>query len=282
MGAPGPLLAAFRALVPAGPADAAIEHAWCVATEAWPELVLAPERFAEWLAERCDGPNALAELDAAALYLTCACASGVPRAVEAFARAHTADIDLAMRRVGRIGAEADEVRQLVLEKLFRPGDEKIRGYAGRGSLSHWVRAVAARQAISAGRRRGVLERVDDAPGSQDPDVDDDPELAFLKAHSRSRFKAAFHAALERLDPDDRTILRLRFLDGLTLDQLARVRQVHRATVARTLARVRTELLAHTRRALAAEAGLAAEELDSLVRLVATNLDLSLPRLLKRS
>lgn len=248
--------------------------------DAWPALDVDETAFAAWLGARAGSWDEVPTLDAAALYLTCAVAHDVPGAVAAFRDAHAGDVDLALRRGGLAADAMDDARQLVWTKLLAPGSEKLRQYVGRGALSHWVRAVAVRQAISLARKRGPMERVVAEPSDADADVATDPELAFLKAYYRDRFKAAFSAVLDELAAPDRTLLRLRFVEGLTLDQLARVRDVHRATIARHLARLRKSLLEDVRARLSEDAGLASDtELQSVLRLVESNLELSLPRIL---
>lgn len=257
-----------------------LRGAFATGQRAWPALDVDETAFAAWMGERAGSWDEVPTLDAAALYLTCAVAHDVPGAVEAFGDAHGGDVDLALRRGGLSTDAMDDARQLVLTKLLAPGSEKLRQYVGRGPLSHWVRAVAVRQAISLSRKRGPMERVVAEPSDADADVAADPELAFLKAHYRDRFKAAFSAVLDDLEAPDRTLLRLRFVEGLTLDQLARVRDVHRATIARHLARLRKTLLNDVRARLSAEAGLGSDtELESVLRLVESNLELSLPRIL---
>ena len=279
------IVAAFGASAELSPEQSAaladdLRAALVVGRQAWPALDVGETVFAAWLGERAGSWDEVPTLDAAALFLTCAVAHAAPGAVAAFGDAHGGDVDLALRRGGLSADAIDDARQLVLAKLLAPGSEKLRQYVGRGPLSHWVRAVAVRQAISLSRKRGPMERVVAEPSDADADVAADPELAFLKAHYRDRFKAAFSAVLDELEPPDRTLLRLRFVEGLTLDQLARVRDVHRATIARHLARLRKTLLADVRARLSADAGLGSDlELQSVLRLVESNLELSLPRIL---
>lgn len=66
------------------------------------------------------------------------------------------------------------------------------------------------------------------------------------------------------------------VDGLSLDQLARTEAVHRATAARRLQKVRAQVVSSVRRLLTARLKLSPSELESLVRLARSQLDLSLP------
>lgn len=282
-----PELAAFLAALPPEHRDgwspervrALLEHARSQAEPAWPSVPAV--MLAAWLAERVDpaeGPAGAMRLELGSLVLTAACAHGLPGALEAFRERHGPDVDAALRRLGLAEAEADDVRQAVLSKLFVAGGEKIRGYGGRGALGGWVRAVAVRQAISMGRRRAPLDLANDELPAALPDLAD-PERDYLKARYGAQLRDALRDAVAGLPAEDRNLLRFRFVDGLTLDELARVFDVHRATVARHLARARAAVRKATLRTLRAELRVDGAEADSLVRLVRSQLDLSLSGLL---
>jgi RNA polymerase sigma-70 factor (ECF subfamily) len=110
---------------------------------------------------------------------------------------------------------------------------------------------------------------------------DDPELAFLKQRYRSEFRAAFAEALGKLDSRDRNILRHRYLDGLDVGELATIYGFHRVSMSRALARIRDELLVAIRRAFLSRLGVEPGELERVMALIASQLELSLSGLLKR-
>jgi RNA polymerase sigma-70 factor (ECF subfamily) len=110
----------------------------------------------------------------------------------------------------------------------------------------------------------------------------DPELAFIKDRHRSDFTAALEQAIASLSPLERTMLRQYFLDGLTVEQLGALHQVAPSTISRRLAAARASVLAAVRRDLTARLRLPAGELDSLLGIVQSQLDVSLSGLLKRS
>jgi RNA polymerase sigma-70 factor (ECF subfamily) len=85
-----------------------------------------------------------------------------------------------------------------------------------------------------------------------------------------------------LPSTDRGILRLHLLERLNIDEIAALHDVHRATAARWLTRIRHHIGEHTREALRARLRLDASELDSLLRAVDSRLDLSLSRILAPS
>ncbi len=257
----------------------ALEAAFDAGQTAWPGLDVSAELYGPWLAERVVDSRELASLDTTALYLTCAVLHGRPGASEALQDAFGSELYAALTRFGLQPAARDDVAQIVLSKLVAPPEPKIAGYSGRGTLANWLRAVAVRQAISESRRRGPMERVVAEPSPHTPDFDADPELSFLKEQDRNAFKAAFAEVLGGLDAADRTLLQLRFVEGSTLDQLARLRGVHRATIARQLARLRRVVLEGLLQRVGTTGASGGSERANLLALIESNLDLSLPRLL---
>ncbi len=199
-------------------------------------------------------------------------------AIALFRERHDADVDAALHRLGLTSAAADDVRAAVLSKLFVAGSEKIRSYTGRGALGAWVRAVTVRQAISMGRRRSPLDL---AAGEVPMEVRAlaDPERDYLQARYGAQLRRALHEAVAQLPAEDRNLLRFRFVDELTLDELARVFDVHRATVARRLAKARQQVRQIALTQLRGQLRVDGPEMDSLVRLVRSQLDLSLSGLL---
>ncbi len=236
---------------------------------------LGAAEFAAHLGRHCRRRQDLAQLQVEDLYLACAC---VARHEVALAELLRRLAEVVERTVpAEHGDDPDEIRLAVTQRLVMDDPPKIAGYAGRGSLCQWLAAAVARERIgrrrTAARRRARLDQAADALAPADP------ELAFLKTHYRAEFKAAFTRALDGLAPNDRTVLRHRLVDALTLDQLAAACGVHRATAARWLARIRAELLASTRSELRRRLGVEEPELDSVVRLIASNFEVSVRRLL---
>jgi RNA polymerase sigma-70 factor (ECF subfamily) len=69
------------------------------------------------------------------------------------------------------------------------------------------------------------------------------------------------------------------VDGLGIDELGRIYNVHRATAARWLVRIREALFAGTRSALAKHLDLGETEFASLVGVLLSRLDVSVQRVL---
>lgn len=214
---------------------------------------------------------------AEAVLLALGCVAGHAQAIAVFHERHGAEIDVALERLGLEPGVAGDVKSAVLEKLLTAPSLRLSQYRGQGPLSSWVKAVATREALSvqrtAARRRSLLDAAGDAITPADP------ELAFLKQHYRAAFRHAFGAALAGLSEEDKLVLRYRFVDGLTLPQLAAACGVHRATAARRLATLRGRLFDDTKAHMVATLSVADDELASILRLIQSNFEVSMRQLL---
>lgn len=219
------------------------------------------------------------ELALADLHLAAACAAGSQAAVAALSRQATPELVAALFDSGATATQVEETIQATLaEVLVSPsggaGPAPILRYRGRGSLVRWLRTVAVRKVVRERRRDGRHEgdeRLAQHVGQASP------ELEHLKQRYRPAFTAAFRRALAELSAHQRLLLRQSVLDGLSIDELAPLHGVHRATVARWLQQARERLALTTRNGLMASLHLSPHEAESLIRLLHTQIDLSLRR-----
>jgi RNA polymerase sigma-70 factor (ECF subfamily) len=286
---------------PAAPALAAVEDLEGLlqrhlktARTAWPDVRLAAEDFVRHLGERVarerEPAKALAEVCAADLFLACACAHAEARALAHFDACLTREVRTALRASTTPPQVAEEVLGILRERLLvAPAGERPRvaTYSGRGSLSSWVRVAAVRAALNlqAQQREGVAREDASSSSGERPlpaPRGADPELSFLKRHYRADFKAALEAAITSLAPEQRALLRQHFLEGLSIDELGRRHGVHRSTAARWVVRGREALLDGMRAQLMRRLAVSAPELDSLMNLMSSQLDVSLGGLLRSS
>lgn len=259
--------------------EPALEDACAAAERAWPGVAIDRTALAAALAERL-APGTVTADAAVELALALGCARGDRAALDAFERAYLADVPAGLAHMKLDRAVVDDLLQEVRTKLLTapPGERpRILDYAGHGKLRGLCQVMAARAAVS--RLRSTRRTAPDDDVAALAAAGDDPELAFLKAHYRDAFKSAFTTAAAALDARDRNLLRLHHLGGVTLDQLAAMYGVHRATAVRWLADVRKRLLAGTRAALRDQLAVSADELDSIMELIGSRLDASVRRLL---
>lgn len=231
--------------------------------------------------------RALATVRAGELALALACARGEPAALARFEAEHFGQLDAVHGRFRRVAITRDELRQAMRERLFVAAEgaaPRIASYQGRGGLGAWLRMAATRYLLDVVRaesaRPAITSRSGDEQLAELATAGDDPELAFLKRQYREHFRAAFAEAMGALPPRARNILRHRYLDGLEVAELATIYGLHRVTMSRTLTQLREDLLASIRQAFLRRLGIGAEELDQIMTLIASQLELSLSRLLR--
>ncbi len=265
-----------------------------VGAAAWPSLELAPARLMAFIGYHVDADASAADtldgldgLRPGDLHLACACAVGVPGAVETFDRNYMREVDIALAKMRISGPRLADVRQLVSQRLFvatpatasRPASPgKIVEYAGRGDLRRWVRAVAVRTCLNE-LRRGKHEVLagDDQLIAQQAIPGNDPEIDYMKRTYSAEFKAAFTEALAAMPAREQTLLRYHHVDGLNIDEIGAIYRVHRVTAFRWLERAREQLVAATLESLRGRLRVSPTELQSVLRMIRSQVHLSLVR-----
>jgi RNA polymerase sigma-70 factor (ECF subfamily) len=207
------------------------------------------------------------------------CARNIPGAIARFDAVYAAEIRIVHARARGNKPALDELAQAVRVKLFAGESPRIREYRGTGSLKNWVRVVATRTLIEMARRAKDADSIDDETSGVIPLTapDDDPEMAYLKRRYAAEVKEAFEIAAGELGPEDRNVLREHYARGLSIDQIAAVHGVHRATAARRLVSARESVLAATRRILMTRLRLSRAELESVVRMVESRMHVTAER-----
>jgi RNA polymerase sigma-70 factor (ECF subfamily) len=216
------------------------------------------------------------------LYLALACAEGDAAALKHLETNFLSAVGGFVRRIDPSPAFAEEVAQRLRARLLvgEAGQRPVIGeYAGRGALKSWLHVSATRQALKLKRGAHRVAELGEAEADRIL-ATPDPELAFIKHRAREDFRLAFQAALTDLEPTERHLLRLHYLDGLTLQQIGALENVDKSTISRRLDKVRQSLLDETQRLLRERLQLASTELDSLMNAVNTSLDISIEAFLK--
>jgi RNA polymerase sigma-70 factor (ECF subfamily) len=255
------------------------------ARKAWTQFKVEPQDFANYLDERSisDGVDPAIACD---LYLACACTRGDRAALAELDSRFLSSVPTYIARIDGTPEFSDEVRQRLREHLLVAANAsraRIGDYRGRGPLGAWLRVAAVRIALNLIRARRKRERaVSDGAGDRDRDVAAarSPERALLGAGYRTAVENALEATLVDLAADDRTILRFYYLDDMTITEIGKVLAIHPSTVARRIERCRETILSETRRSLGVELQLDDDDLDSVIRLAQSQLDISLRRLLQ--
>ena len=175
----------------------------------------------------------------------------------------------------------DEVRQTVFVRcLVGDGEHPpaIASYSGRGSLEGWVRATAMREALALERERGRHVELT----ASVIETDSDRELATLIGHYREPVVRSFTAATALLPREQRVLLRMHYVFGMTTADLAQMFRVSRATLVRRVTDARDALFELLQGELFSAAGVPREDCESVLRLVKSQVDLRLSSLLRET
>ena len=255
----------------AGKLEARLNDCFAAGRVAWPDVRLAAETFASHVTAVS---TQIPPRHPADLYLACGCAHAVPGALEALETKLTAEVARSIARSCTSPTAVEEVLQELRASILVARDgrpPRIATYAGTARLSTWLTTAALRIARRTSRREKASERPD--PLVEAVASPADPELELAKERYRPDVEQAIGDSLRELPPRDRAILRLHLVEGVTLERVGRLYGVSRATAARWIANARDAVLSATRQRLRVRLGLGAKELESLLQLVQSRLDL---------
>ncbi len=251
----------------------------------WPSVNVSELDFMRYAGKRLGDdadPGSLAKLHTDDLYLACGCVQADPEALSCFESNYLRRLTPVVARV--TPNAADDVVAALRERLLLPRDaaQGLASYAGRSDLWTWLRVSAVRAAVRTNRRG---ERA----AEKEQDVAESLGLAqtFGAApeaeHERQRFTSevsrAVESSLQQLGSADKTLLMQHYVDGLTTVELGRLYSVHRVSISRRLVRARRRLLESARADLIARLRLSASECSSVIRLVRSQLHVTLERVL---
>ena len=254
-------------------------------TAAHPEWRTSAARFLPRLTAAVKRAGALDAVNAEDLLLATAALARVSPAV--------AEVD---RRLGRVAATVaarfdpdpgfrDELHQLARVKVLL-GSERtppaLARYSGEGAMARWLKVVVTSTAVDARRaRRPDRERAEEEDLANVAAQQLSADEALAHGHHRAALTQALKESLEALDAEARVLLRLRFVDGHSIEEAARAIGVHRTTAMRRLERAQADLLAGVREQLKQKLRLGSKELDSLLRSIRPSLGERLSKLIRR-
>lgn len=244
----------------------------------WKGLDVASLSLSRYLSERNISQELLTPALAGDLFLAFACLSNVPGAVEVFQTTYAPIVAATARRFDKSGALTEELVQRVAELLFvskdgRPG--RIADYKGRGPLSAWVRTCAKRAALRLVNadspellmtRDALVEEIADAC---------DQELTLLKSHYGELFRQELVVALGELEAKDRMLLQLHLVAGLSTTRIAKMYHLNQSSISRQLQRAAEKIFDRVKQRIHARLGVATAELESLLDLARSHIELTL-------
>jgi RNA polymerase sigma-70 factor (ECF subfamily) len=264
-------------LVPSA-VEAVLAQLYATGSAAHPDIDLDPTRFGTHVAD-CNTPldGEAGTLPAADLFLACAALSGNREAIEKLRQMSLSSIQCYLRRIELPASTVDDIAQELWSLLFQGGADcvpKLARYSGTGSLRSFIGVTARRLALMRCRHEQVVARASARLATEVNALADDVELDFIKAEYRGAFRQAIENALASLDQRLRMVLRMRIVDDLTVEAIARAYQVAQSSVSRWLEKAREQVVNETRRLICERLVMSGAEFDSLWRLVGSQLEIS--------
>jgi len=160
---------------------------------------------------------------------------GETDAFEILVRRHEKTIfNLVYRMLGDYD-DAAEVSQEVFLSAYRA----IGQFRGDANFSTWLYRIALNHATT--RRRSISSRQQKTVPIDDMEPLSDPELGPAETLERKEIRERVQLALNKLEPDDATMILLRDLQDISYDEVARVLEIPVGTVKSRLHRARQAL-----------------------------------------
>lgn len=161
----------------------------------------------------------------------------------------------AVMRVARLLTPSAQAAEDVTQETFLAALQHIASFRADGSLRAWLLQIARHSALRLARRR-----VGQPPPEAQLDVDEHEDLASLGVAAGwgqpppdperdldlQRRRDALRDALLTLGENDRLVIQLRDVEGLTYEEVARILEVPLTTVKPRLHRARLRLMASLR------------------------------------
>jgi RNA polymerase sigma-70 factor, ECF subfamily len=236
--------------------------------------------FWELLSERTRAVDQLKSVHLLDLFRVHAFLRNERWATEDIARILDEDVAPRLRTRFKSDEVLNEALQRVRTSVLMQTPERpsaLREYRGQGPLQAWLAVATIRAAFIVENEQprsaplDLAEQFGQAPS---------PEWSYLKAHYSTRFEQALRTAVGMLTSKERTLLRHQVLDGLGNEGVAAIYGVHASTASRWLSQAKARLYLLTRAALMELLRIESGEVDSILRLIQSNLPQSIGPLLQ--
>jgi len=185
--------------------------------------------------------------------------------------------------IGRFeGLQLEEVQQQVRQRVLvgeGSGGPRLAKYTGRGAIMAWLKAVATSMAIDESRRLRPERHGNEDELVATASTEAGPEAKLLNEQQKVHFNAAFREALTTLTPQERTVMRMKFVDDLAIEDIGKAFAVHRTTAMRWLDKAQQQVMAETRKVLGKRLGMGSRDVDSLLRALQPSINERISRLL---
>ena len=264
-------------------ADVLARHL-AAARAAWPQLAIDEAELGRELARRLGGagPAALASCRIADVVVAIACCRGDAAAIAHVKQVIDREVDMTARKTGASPEQIADVKSELARILLVDEPQRsaaLREFAGRAELKSYVCVIAMRELVRTVQRGRREQPVEEDRLFAMLSRGDDAEVDVLRARYGESVTTGLRSALARLGDRDRALLRYQLVDGWNVDRVGALYGVHRATAARWIAGARETLGTLLRDEVSRTLAIPVAEVDSIVRLVQSRIDVSLARLI---
>ncbi|MDX2023094.1 MAG: sigma-70 family RNA polymerase sigma factor [Deltaproteobacteria bacterium] len=208
--------------------------------------------------------------------LAAACVDGDPEAIASVERTALREVPQFIKRIDASPTFADELVQVLRERLFvrspGGGPPRMASYSARGPLGGWIRVISVRLALELKRKESAAAPEHAADRLVDLALGPEDEAA--KNEHSAAAQVALRTALSLLSSRQRNLLRLRFAEGWSPEDLGKTYGVHRGTIARWIQEAREHVKVIMARELAKILGFSEDEMPSVMRAVESRLELT--------
>ena len=261
------------------PMKDSIDRAYWAGKWEWPELLsVTLDSYAKHVSNLQTSASDL-ERHGTDIYLALACGKAEAEALRALEGRYFPALDEHLIRAGFDKTSRQDVFQQMLMHLCAGPHPRILTYAGRAALSSWLGVSALRFAVNLGTKTLGGTGAAELTFARIVADDTNPEMRVAIERARPLFQLALSTAIDGLPERDRTLLRLCFVDGLSIDAIGNIYGVHRATAARWITQIRQRIFKKVQLVVTRDLGLHDSEFESLAFLIRSELNLSLRRVL---
>jgi len=232
------------------------------------------------------------------LCLVIACEKGDEKAWEELVQKFDSTVKSAARKISANNEDAEDLASSIWAELYglrqdAEGNKKskLAYYSGRGSLAGWLRAVVSQLAIDQYRKQSKFVQIDEdrefenlaSETSDNTDhphtaYSENPEEIFSEKQTAGDVSSSLKTAIEKLDAEDKLILKLYYFDDLKLKDIAATFGYHEATASRKLVRVQNEIRKSVEKALREQHGWSDAEVKRYLSDTATKLGISFEKM----
>ena len=135
---------------------------------------------------------------------------------------------------------AEDVLQIVFMKIYKG----LSGFRFEATLATWIYRIALNECLNQQQRRGAQYVPFEAILGSDDEFD--PEALPDLQHADKERREIIHQAVMELSPKLRSVVALKYLEGLSYEEIARTLECAPGTVASRLNRALSELEARLR------------------------------------